>query len=799
MTLVDALLPQDAYPGDPLPLPSRRTSQLDGLDPVIRGEVLELVPGGVRLRIHQESGTELDATIAIVAPGVARVLMHDPNDPPERTRLARPPATPPEIIRRSYGDHVEIESAHLTIDVGLQPFRMVARLPSGRVILAQSDGDLDAVERPRALRFGVTSIDGRRVAFHDAFELAPDEHFYGFGEKFTGVDKRGQSLDMWNYDALGVGSERAYKNVPFFLSTRGYGIFVDSVRRVAFDMGRRNNGTVDIAVPDTVLDYYVIAGPDPKAIINRYGGLVGYPVVPPKWALGLWVSTDWATDLTSDGIRERVRLLSENGIPVDVIHIDSPWQRFGCWSDLEWDRQRLPDAEALLAELVGMGLKPCLWINPYIGVESPVFEEAAEAGYLLATPAGGPYVADLWGGYHPPVGILDFTNGTAVDWYQGRLRSLLELGVQAFKTDFAERIPADAIAANGMTGEELHNLYPLLFNDAVSDITSAVTGREGFTWGRSTYAGGQRHAIQWAGDPNSTYVDLASVLRGGLSIGLSGHAFWSHDIGGFHGVPTPDLYVRWAQFGLLSPCSRAHGNSSRVPWAYGKRATEIFREFAELRYRLLPYLYSIALEAGETSLPILRHMLLEFPDDPSVYGLDLQYMLGPDLLVAPIFNPEGRRTVYLPAGRWIDFWTRQVTYGPRHLEVIVPLERIPLFVRGDALIATAPVAWPLPLHDEPFPVLVIDAYLFESGRLVLRDVKGTTLIAATRTGRGIALAASGSMRSLRVRVLNLDGLPPVQEVTLNGVPLTQVTGGDAAAPGSWSIGAGGDAEIVVHR
>lgn len=239
-----------------------------------------------------------------------------------------------------------------------------------------------------------------------------------------------------------------------------------------------------------------------------------------------------------------------------------------------------------------------------------------------------------------------------------------------------------------MTGEQLHNLYALIYNDVVAEITAEETGRVGFVWGRSSYAGGQRHAAQWAGDPNCTYQDMASTLRGGLSIAMCGHSFWSHDIGGFNGQPTPDLYIRWSQFGLFSPLSRLHGTTTRMPWDYGEEALRVFREFVKLRYRLLPYIYSEAVRSAETGIPLMRPMVLQFPDDPCTHSLELQYMFGPDLLVAPIFNAEGERSVYLPAGSWIDFWTHEVISGPSTQRVKVAIDRMPLYVRADALIPT---------------------------------------------------------------------------------------------------------------
>src|SRR5262249_25114247 len=287
----------------------------------------------------------------------------------------------------------------------------------------------------------------------------------------------------------------------------------------------------------------------------------------------------------------------------------------------------------------------CLWINPYIGIESERFRIASDRGWFLRTPDGKPYVVELWGGYHPPVGILDLTHPEAIAWFRRRLAELLRMGADVFKTDFGEGVPADALAFDGSTGERLHNMYALIYNDLVAEVTAAETGRAGVVCGRSTYAGGQRHAAQWAGDPNCTYQDLASTLRGGLSMGACGHAFSTHAIGGFAGHTRPELFVRCAQFGLLSPLSRLHGTTTRLPWEYGEEALGAFLDAVRLRYRLLPYIYSAAVDAADTGQPIMRALALAYPDDPALATLDLEDLLGADLLVAPLYDPSGKRQV----------------------------------------------------------------------------------------------------------------------------------------------------------
>jgi alpha-D-xyloside xylohydrolase len=446
---------------------------------------------------------------------------------------------------------------------------------------------------------------------------------------------------------------------------------------------------------------------------------------------------------TQEKVLDRARRLRERGIPSDVLHLDCYWQVAGHWSDMRWDADNFPDAAGMLRTLADQGFKVCLWTNPYISHGSPTFTEAAEAGYFLRRADGSAYVADVWHGSYPACGIVDFTNPAAVAWFVRLLRPLLEQGVAAFKTDFAEGVPADAVAHNGMTGTELHNVYTLLYNDTVSAVTRDVAGH-GLVWARSSYLGGQRHSAQWGGDVNATYPAMGSTLRGGLSHGLSGVPFWSHDAGGFHGTPTPDLYVRWAQFAALSPLVRFHGTTSRLPWDFPSDAERLVVEALRLRYRLMPYIYSCAVESSRTGIPLMRALLVDHPHDPAAWGAELEYLLGPDLLVAPMHDPSGERDVYLPAGRWVDHWTGETYEGGRYLRVTAPLERIPLFVRHGALV---PVLSDQDTVDEgPFDGVTVVSWGGTDARTVVRDVDGDTELVAVREGDTLRVTREGPLR-----------------------------------------------------
>lgn len=752
---------------------------------VTRAEVRAERPGGLELAGVTSDGQEAEIRVTLAAPGTARVRLQRPGvaEGP-RARLARDLPVPPVTVTHGEGT-VTIAGERLTVQVRLDPFLLTFCDAGGRVLLAQREDRKDISGRCRVLPFGCSDLTDGRVAYHDTFTAAPDEHFYGFGEKFTAFDKRGQQLCIWVRDALGAGSELAYKPVPFFVSSRGYAVFVDSTTAVRFDMAATNHAAWSLVVPDTVLEYYVLAGPPAEALAG-YAELVGFPELPPRWALGLWVSSGFSAD-SEEAVRARAKELRERRIPAAVLHLDCYWQRFGRWSDMAWDTEAFPDPEGLLASLNEAGYRVCLWMNPYIGVESPRLAEAAERGLLLRRPDGEPYVVDQWSGTHPPGGIVDFTNPEAVAWFKELVRPVVRAGAAALKTDFGEAVPADAVAANGMTGEQLHNLYPLLYNDAVAEVLREERGRDHMLWGRSSYAGGQRHLGQWSGDPNCTWEDMAATLRGGLSLAMCGHPFWGHDIGGFYGTPSPELYVRWAQFGLLSPLARVHGTTSRLPWDFGEEALAIFRAFAELRVRLLPYLYGEAVEAVAAGQPLLRPLVLDYPDDPAAPLADLQYGLGRSLLVAPVCAPGGTRTLYLPAGTWVDWWTGEAVPGGRFQEVTVPLERVPLYVRANSLL---PMAGSLELPpEEALNDLVLDAWL-------VPDAAGEAEATCRLHGGGQVTGAAVRYRRGRVEV-EVD--PPgraavrlwpggrrlrVDEVVVNGhaVPPSRLAAEDGRLP-----------------
>ncbi|MEV2267139.1 TIM-barrel domain-containing protein [Nonomuraea africana] len=730
------LVPHEYFVADPPELPVRARGE-EGLSAVTRAEVVAADGAGVTLKAFTSAEETLVVQVGAAGEGVIRVRLAQDADARSRSSpaiaLVRPGAHPAVVegLDGASGRMV-VDAGAVRAEITLAPFHLRFTDAAGRLLTEQDPGHTDISGRLRTLPFGRSLATGP-VAYHESLVAAPDEAFAGFGESFTPLDKRGQRPLMWNFDAFGAESQRAYKNVPFYLSSRGYGIVVDSGLPTEFDVCQSTHSTVQIVVPDDLIDYYVIAGPTPSDVLDRFDRLTCRPALPPKWAFGTWISSGFFVD-TQERVLDRARKIRERGIPCDVLHLDTYWQTEGHWSDLRWDADRFPDPDAMLAELDGMGFKVCLWMNPYVSHLSPLFAEATE--YFLKNPDGEVYVADCWHGSYPACAFVDFTNPEAVAWFQGLLRPLLRQGVQVFKTDFAEGVPHDARAHNGMSGTELHNVYSLLFNDAVAEVTREVHGHT-LVWARSSFLGGQRHSAQWSGDIATSYAAMGSTIRGGLSHGLSGIPFWSHDAGGFTGTPSDDLYVRWAQFGALSPLVRFHGTTSREPWEFPAVEEEV-RAAIRLRYSLMPYLYSAAVESARTGAPMMRALCVDYPDDPVAWRADLEYLLGRDLLVAPMTSPTGERQVYLPQGDWVDYWSGETLTGGRYVTVVKPLAQIPLFVRHGALIPTAEPGDTVGDHPE----ITVVSFGGGDGRTTIHDTDGETTVTCT----GGVLTSTGPKR-----------------------------------------------------
>ena len=619
---------------------------------------------------------------------------------------------------------------------------------------------------------GYVVSDKKETYMREQLGLSVGECVYGLGERFTHFVKNGQRVDIWNQDG-GTSTEQAYKNVPFYLTNRGYGVFVNHPEWVSFEVGSEHVSKVQFSVRGEYLDYFVIGGPGLKNVLERYTALTGRPALPPAWSFGLWLTTSFTTDYNEETVNHFVDGMRERDIPLRVFHFDCFWMKEFEWCNFEWDRDAFPDPEAMLKRLKDKGLKICVWINPYIAQKSKLFDEAMENGYLLKRPNGDVWQWDLW---QAGMGIVDFTNPEACRWYADKLRKLLDMGVDCFKTDFGERIPVDVVYHDGSDPLKMHNYYSYLYNKVVFEVLKEKKGeREAVLFARSATAGSQQFPVHWGGDCEATYESMAESLRGGLSLAMSGFAFWSHDIGGFEHTATPDLYKRWTAFGLLSSHSRLHGNTSyRVPWLFDEEAVEVMRNFTHLKYRLMPYLYAMACQASERGIPVMRPMILEFQDDPACDYLDRQYMLGDALLVAPVFSEDGKVSYYLPKGTWTHLLTGRKAEGEHWYQETYDYMSLPLFVRENTIL---PVGKEESVPDYDYADHVtFQIYELKNGATATAIVYNTQgkkeLVAnARREGSVVKVTVEGASKPWHILLVNVHSVKSVDNGTWKKCPL----------------------------
>jgi len=531
---------------------------------------------------------------------------------------------------------------------------------------------------------GYAIMPDNTAYMREQLSLSVGECVYGLGERFTPFVKNGQTIDMWNEDG-GTISELAYKNIPFYITNRGYGVFVNDPGRVSFEVASENVQRVQFSTKGEYLEYFIIGGNDMKGVLENYTKLTGRPSLPPAWSFGLWLTTSFTTNYDEKTVTSFIDEMIERDIPLHVFHFDCFWMKEMHWVDFEWDNRVFPEPSQMLKRLKEKGIKICVWINPYVSQLSKLFDEGKEKGYFLKKTNGDIWQTDDW---QPGMAIVDFTNPEACKWYSEKLKELIKMGVDCFKTDFGERIPTDVVYFDGSDPEKMHNYYTYLYNTTVYETLEEVLGKgEAVVFGRSATAGSQKFPVHWGGDCLASYESMAETLRGGLSLSLCGFGFWSHDIGGFESTATPDLYKRWVAFGLLSSHSRLHGNSTyKVPWLYDEEAVDVLRFFTKLKCRLMPYIFAKAKEAAEKGIPVLRPMVLEFPDDPACNYLDRQYMLGDSLLVAPIFSPDGEVQYYVPEGIWTNILTGEKIVGGKWRKEKHGYFSLPLLARPNSII-----------------------------------------------------------------------------------------------------------------
>lgn len=554
-----------------------------------------------------------------------------------------------------------------------------------------ADGKEITASRYRA-QGEITNVQNHKHYMREQLSLGVDSHVYGLGERFGNFVKNGQEVRTINKDG-GTGSDQAYKNVPFYITDDGYGVFVNQPEPVDFEVASENVDRVQFSIEGESLEYFVIYGPTPQEILHKYTELTGKIQLPPSWSFGLWLTTSFLTDYSEKTVMKFINGMEERHIPLDVFHFDCFWQRDFEWSNLTWNNDEFPDPEGLIKKIHEKGIRVCVWINPYIAQKSAMFKEGKAKGYLVKRTDGNVWQWDLWQAGN---GFIDFTNPAAVKWYQDKLKKLLDMGVDCFKTDFGERIPIDdAVYYDGSDPKREHNFYTYQYNKATFDAIAEKRGvDDAVVFARSATVGSQQFPVHWGGDCLSNFKSMSDTLHGGLSFLSSGFGFWSHDIGGFEDgpdTPTADLYKRWTQFGLLSSHSRYHGSDVyRVPWNFDDEAVTNTRKYVDLKLSLMPYLYTQAAHSAAYGNPLMRPMWFEFGADYNTHTIANQYMFGSQILVAPVFNPEGNVHFYLPAGKWTsivqDGESYDIAEGGKWLTKHYDELHLPVLVRDNTIL-----------------------------------------------------------------------------------------------------------------
>jgi len=694
-------------------------------------------------------------------------------------------------------ERIIIDTGVLYFNVQKNPWEYTIYDKAKQPVLCEYINDRDAHNNYRSLPLGFVTDGDTFYSSNENFKLKNYEYFYGFGEKFTQLNKRGQRIHGWNTNPYGSGTEEAHKNIPFFMSTRGYGIFINSTYRITYDIGNKSLMSFSITIDHPKLDLFFIYGPDLKLLLSRYVEITGKPSFPPKGSFGTWCNIEEVTSI--DEIVTIGKKFRDLDIPIDMFSFIP----FFCLAVRPGMSQKeiLSWTKKVSQKFDDIMIKLGLYVLPLLNLGSEMEKEAREQGFCLQNEDGSPYELPLglktegergeseyslavltrdeaWRQRHnhifyTPCLMPDFTNPDTVKWWKHKITEIIKAGCYGIAmSDFGEDVPTDACYHNGRSGNEMHNLYTLLYQKASFEAVEENSDHRGIINARSGTAGMQKYPICWSGDPNCEWEDMATNIRSGLSIGLSGVPFWSCDAGGysaFTGHLTPELWMRWTQWSMFLSHVRLHGTLPlRVPWTFGERATENFRYYSKLRYRLIPYIYSQAYQSTQTGLPMMRAMVLEFQDDPNVYNLEDQYLFGDSFLVAPICTSNNERTVYLPTGFWFDYYSKKKYEGPLTLRIKPSLEIIPLYVKGDSIIPMGPdISY---IEDKPFDKIILDVFLIDRAECIIYDDDEIVLCQGKRENDKVILLLSATSKKYVVK-FNKIGYP--NRLTLNGVDITR--------------------------
>lgn len=634
-------------------------------------------------------------TIRVLANDLVRVRFQvEPSRGPDRSWAVVKTEWPdPSVQVKDSPATLLISTPELTLIVGKKPLRLTFRDKAGGIINA----DYPALGM---------SWTGTHVRLWKSMPL--DERFYGFGEKAGKMQKRDVDMTMWNSDfpAYTPATDPLYQSIPFFYGIRGgkaYGIFFDNTYRTSFDMGKEFRDAYSFGAEGGDLDYYFFYGPAPKKVLSRFSELVGLMPLPPRWSLG-YQQCRWSYP-TETRVREIARGFRTRSIPCDVIYLDIDYM--DGYRIFTWNPKSFPNPARMISDLTADGFHIAVIVDPGIKVDTAygAYRSGIEGHHFVRGSDGSIYTGAVWPG---TCAFPDFTSSKTQLWWGNQFAGLAAAGVRGWWNDMNEPsvfdVPTKTIDLGAVhddqgletTHAKNHNIYGMQMTRATYDgIRRILPNERPFVLTRASYAGGQRYSAAWTGDNVASWEHLAMALSMCLSMSICGQPFIGSDVGGFMGQPSGELFARWLELGVFTPLMRAHSvinEKNKEPWEYGAAFTEINRETIGLRYRLLPYIYTAMAEAATSGIPPMRPMLLEFPEESRLAEKEDQFMFGPDLLVAPVVvEGNTRRSVELPPGGWVDFWTGLRYNGGKTVTVDAPVNRIPLFARAGAVIPTQQV------------------------------------------------------------------------------------------------------------
>ncbi len=689
--------------------------------------------------VPKNNTTNIAVEIEFIDPRIVRIKAIEGFQVPEHITpmIENMVKEPVKLVLNETPDRIEIDNGTILVSIRKNPWN-ISISENGTCFYRQFGRDDRSFMPYEVCPFGFLYDNEANEKYAcEAVAADPYEHFYGLGENYTAIDRKGKAFDLWNTNALGVNTDRAYKYIPYYISSKGYGVFLNTSRKSHCDMGQTLSKANSFMIEGDIIDMFIMKENSLKKLLPLYYKLTGQPGLPPKWSFGLWISKiSYGTQKEVETVTRRMR---EMDIPCDVVHIDTDWFAENWVCDWRFDQAKFPDAEQMLKKLHEDGFKISLWQLPYVergNISHEVYDEGMRKGYFASCENGSMKF---------PHGLIDFSNPEAVTWYKNELiKPLLRMGIDVIKVDFGESAAPFFKYAN-VDGKDMHNLYPLLYNKAAYEAAVEELGKDNaIIWARSAWAGSQQYPVHWGGDAGTDFGSMASSIKGCLSMGISGFPFWSSDLGGFWYSTSPQLYIRWTQYGMFCSHARWHGFYTREPWDFGEEACDIVRKYVKLRYALMPYIYSQAVYSVKNSVPMCRAMILEFPEDESTAGIDTQYMFGDSILVAPVLNEEDLVKVYLPKGIWTDYHTDEQLQGGQWLELKAELDIIPLYIKENAIIPMGP------------SMNYVDEYKTEHYTLHIYPVAGRNQFVIEEDGIEITMQANEEEIDITISPCSLD-------------------------------------------